>query len=78
MMTTWTPPASTSWSVNDVDYVHAALKDRGTCDAALAYLDDITDAGLLYVLATRVAVRDDIPWSTSSAAGLRTFIRNRV
>jgi hypothetical protein len=77
-MTTWTPPADTSLSVDGIDHVVAGLTDPTSRDAALAFVDEITDSGLLYVLACRVKQRDDKPWAKAPAAGLRAFIRNRV
>lgn len=78
-MTTWTPPASTSLSSNDIDRVVAGLRDPSTREEASAYLEEVTDPGLLYVIACRFGDRRrDRPNPHAAAAGLRTFIRNRI
>lgn len=75
----WTPPADTSLSTEGVSRVVAGLRDAGSRDDALAFLDTVADPGLLYVIACKVAVgRHDQPRVGASADGLRNYIRNRV
>lgn len=75
---TWTPPADPSLSVAGIDAVVAGLRDPDSRDDAVAYLDEITDPGLLYVIACRVGSRHDKPLVGAPAEGHRNFIRNRV
>ncbi len=78
-MTTWTPPADPRLSSNGIEHVVAGLTDPGARDTASAYLDEITDPGLLYVIARRIGeAGNDRPALGASEEGLRNFIRNRV
>ncbi len=76
-MTTWTPPERTDLSGAEIDHVVVGLGEKNSRDAALAFLGQLTDAGLLYVIAVKVG-HPDRPRAGASADGLRNFIRNRV
>lgn len=76
---TWTPPADTSLSSADIDNVLAGLRSTDSRDAALAFLDEVTNPGLLYVIACEVQMdRWDKPNPGGTADAHRNFIRNRV
>jgi hypothetical protein len=75
---TWNPPESPSLSTSGIDHVVAGLTAADTRDTASAYLDEIEDSGLLYVIACRIGGRYNKPAVGASAAGFRTFIRNRI
>ncbi|WP_433730801.1 hypothetical protein ACQP2Y_21050 [Actinoplanes sp. CA-051413] len=77
-MTAWTPPADTSLSSAGINHVVAGLRDPASRDTTSAFLDDITDPGLLHVIACEISTRHDQPNLGATADGLRAFIRNRV
>ncbi|GAA0494011.1 hypothetical protein Ade02nite_20820 [Paractinoplanes deccanensis] len=79
-MTTWTKPESISLSVNGVNHVLDALHDPATRAAASAYLDELTDKGVLYVLACEIEYRAGRVWPSVElgADELRRFIRERA
>lgn len=77
-MNAWTAPTDPNLSSAGIAHVVAGLKAPVSRDAASAYLDEITDPGLLYVIACEIGGRYNKPPVGASAAGHRTFIRNRI
>jgi hypothetical protein len=73
----WTPPASTSLSSNDIRTVIDGLNGPHR-NAALGFVDTITDRGYLYVIACELAWQAHIasPDAQAPADDLRAFIRD--
>lgn len=77
-MSTWTPPVDPRLSSSGIEHVAAGLRDPETRVAASAYLDEIDDPGVLYVIACQIGGRYNKPPVGVSAEGHRIFIRNRI
>lgn len=74
---TWTPPATTSLSSDDISNVVNGLGGPHR-NAALAFVDTVTDRAYLYVIACELAWQAHAaqPDAQGSADDLRHFIRD--
>jgi hypothetical protein len=76
-MTAWTPPNTISLSSNDVRIVVNGLTNPETRDAALAFVDTLTDPGYAYVIACELAYRRYEPrFPIGTMADYRSHIRH--
>jgi len=85
MPTPTTPESAHGWiapaefrSTLDVNTVFAGLRDPASRDAALAFLDAVTDSAMLYVLASRFGAPLTDQSAKASADDQRAFIRSRI
>jgi hypothetical protein len=78
-MPTWTEPASTSLSSNDIRRMHTGLTGTDSRDDALAFLDRLR-ADYLYVIAADIAYHGHLPKPDvhQTADGYRAWIRNHI